>query len=173
MKLLRKFIYLLSISYTFCGTMFLSTSIDEFSEGEGFIAEYISKETYSLGYYDTVWEKRKVKNSIGLGIDAMANKNFNIIAFYSMFNYKFSKTFFSTIYVGLDFYNHEYKLNNEHLYAPDSKGGSMYGLGFTYILNDKFPLSLNYKIYNASEVQSDNWMDLVYERTSFSLGYKF
>ena len=85
-----------------------------------------------------------------------------------MLNYNFSKSFFSSLYLGIDFFNHEYDLVNNAVYLPDSKGGSMYGLGFTYILSKRFPITFNYKIYNASEVQSDVWIDLLYEISSLS-----
>jgi len=174
MRLLKKFIYtLIFASCSFGGTVFLSHSLDDVSNYEGFLDEEYVVGIYSLGYYDTIWEKRKVKYNINLGLELLGNYSFNFIGFYSMLNYNFSKSFFSSLYLGIDFFNHEYDLVNNAVYLPDSKGGSMYGLGFTYILSKRFPITFNYKIYNASEVQSDVWIDLLYEISSLSLGYKF
>jgi len=172
MKVFRKIICLLYlVSISLCGTFYISSSFAD--NAEGFIPEDLVSDSFSLGYHQTVWEKRKTNYNINLGFDYTANNNLSFISFYTMFNYKFSKSIYSSILLGIDFFDHEYSLNNNEIYHPDSKGGSMYGLRMSYIFKKKFPVSLEYKVYNASEAQSDEWVDLVYEKVSFSLGYKF
>ena len=49
----------------------------------------------------------------------------------------------------------------------------MYGLSISYLLTKNLPVSLDYKVFNASEAQSDEWIDLTYEKLAVNLGYKF
>ncbi len=184
MSLFIKVMFLFVFSeISYSGTIYLSKSIDELSSSK-IDYELFSDETkglnfssHTIGYYDTVWEKRKIKYNINLGLEFLHAKqsrgDFNFVSFFTMFNYNFSKKFYSTVYAGIDFFNHDFILNNEEVYKPDAKGGPMYGLGFSYILNKKFPVSLNYKIYTSSIVQNDYWVDEYYRRASFSVGYKF
>ena len=180
MNFLVKSIFLLMFSnFLISGTFYLSESIDNISATKS-VNQYgenkvngVNFTTRSLGYYDTVWKKRKVKYNVNLGLEYVHNRNFNLIAFFTMINYDFTKNLFSSLYLGIDFYNHDFQNINEEIYHPDSKGGGMYGLGLTYILNKKFPVSLNYKIYNYSSVSQDVWTDTEYKRASLSFGYKF
>ena len=83
MRLLKKFIYtLIFASCSFGGTVFLSHSLDDVSNYEGFLDEEYVVGIYSLGYYDTIWEKRKVKYNINLGLELLGNYSFNFIGFY-------------------------------------------------------------------------------------------
>ena len=174
MNVIKKIICLVFLfSISLCGTIYISSSLDGASEQEGFMSEDFINSTLSLGYYDTVWEKRKTSYSINLGLDITANDNFNFISFYSMFNYKFSKSFSSSVILGIDFFDHEYILNNNEIYHPDAKGGAMYGLSLSYLLTKSLPVSLDYKVFNASEAQSDQWVDLIYEKVAVNLGYEF
>ena len=174
MKVFKKFICLSFIfSFSICRTFYISSSLDGPSNNEGFISNDLVTGSYSIGYHQTVWEKRKSNYNVNLGLDYTANDNLSFVSFYTMFNYKFSKSIFSSIILGIDFYDHEYILNNNEIYHPDSKGGSMYGLSISYIFKKNFPISLDYKVLNASEAQSDEWIDLKYEKASISLGYKF
>jgi len=174
MNVIKKIICLVFLfSVSLCGTIYISSSLDGASKQEGFISEDLINSTFSLGYFDTVWEKRKTNYSINLGLDLTANDNFNFISFYTMFNYKFSKSIFSSVILGIDFFDHEYTLNNNEVYHPDAKGGSMYGLSVSYLLTKNLPMSLDYKVFNASEAQSDAWIDLIYEKLAINIGYKF
>lgn len=207
MSLLFKVLFLFMCSeFLYPGTVYLSKSIDEVSlfkvkDQDEIVENDVSFTSHSLGYYDTVWEKRKVDYTINLGLEFLHAKvqhscqdgsnedlddgslsdveddcqrgAFNIITFYSMFNYKFNKSIFSTLYVGIDFYNQDWDESNNQIYLPETKGGPMYGIGFTYILNKKFPLSLDYKVYTFSNVSNDYWKENEYKRAGISLGYKF
>ena len=184
MSLLFKVLFLFICSeFLYPGTVYLSKSIDELSStqiGSGDLAvqtDGLEFSSHTLGYYDTVWEKRKIKNYISLGVEFLHSKSsrgdFNLVTFYSMFNYKHSKKIISTLYVGIDFFNNDFILNNQEIYKPDAKGGPMYGLGLAYMFNKKFPLSMTYKVYTFSVVDNDSWIDESYSRASISLGYKF
>ena len=105
------------------GTIYLSKSIDELSAtriGSGVSAVQVDGlefSSHTIGYYDTVWEKRKVKNNINLGLEFLHCKesrgDFNFVTFYVMFNYKHTKKITSTIYTGIDFFNHDFTLNKD------------------------------------------------------------
>ena len=130
-------------------------------------------ETYALGYYHPVWKKRKILYNVNLGFEYMQNDNFNFLSFYTMLNYEPFKELTASFLAGLNFYNHENEYLNDQNYHPDSKGGQIYGLAVTYNANNKFPISIDYKVYTFSEVQSDIWYDFEYSRCGISLGYKF
>ena len=49
----------------------------------------------------------------------------------------------------------------------------MYGVGCTYIINKKIPISFTYKVYTSSIVDNDYWIDESYKRAGISAGYKF
>ena len=184
MSLLFKIMFLFMFSeILYPGTFYISKSIDELSS-KRIDAEMSLNETkgldfssHTFGYYDTVWEKRKIKYNVNLGVEFLHCKelrgDFNFVTFYTMLNYNFTKKITSTIYAGIDFFNHDFILNNEEIYKPDAKGGPMYGVGCTYIINKKIPVSFTYKVYTSSIVDNDFWIDESYKRAGISAGYKF
>ena len=181
-----KKIILTSLFFNFLlsGTIFLSRSLDSISRfskesnqvelsGNGSELGGLFSETNAIGYYHNVWEKRKVKYNVNLGFEYMQNDNFNFLSFYTMINYLPIKQITTSFLVGLNFYDHDNEYSNTQDYFPDSKGGQIYGLVFTYNVTNKIPLSIDYKVYTFSEVQDDIWFDFEYSRCGISLGYKF
>ena len=85
MNVIQKIICLVFLSsVSVCGTIYVSSSLDGASKQEGFMSEDLINSTFSLGYFDTVWEKRKTNYNINLGVDLTANDNFNLISFLSI-----------------------------------------------------------------------------------------
>ena len=188
-KFTKKIIFtLLFLNFLFSGTIYLSKGLDSISNvsiessgvtpviefsGDGNDLGGFFSETYALGYYHPVWKKRKILYNVNLGFEYMQNDNFNFLSFYTMLNYEPFKELTASFLAGLNFYNHENEYLNDQNYHPDSKGGQIYGLAVTYNANNKFPISIDYKVYTFSEVQSDIWYDFEYSRCGISLGYKF
>ena len=189
MKLVKNIIFLsLFLNFLISGTVYITKSLDPSSSfsvkskgvtpviklsGSGNDFGGFFSETYSLGYFQSVWKKKKIKYNVNLGFEYMQNDNFNFLSVYTMLNYGPSQQFTISFLVGLNFYNHENDYFNIQEYYPDSKGGHMYGLSLIYNTNNKFPIALDYKVYTFSEVQSDIWYDFEYLRCAISLGYKF
>ena len=177
------------INLSIAGTIFLSKSFDSSSrytvknpwgnysfkanyDCYGECEPYFGK-TYSIGYNHIVWKEKKKKYNVGLGLEYLKNDNFNLKALYIMLNYEPLKKMKASLFFGVDFFNakDDPSLNNEHDYYPNTKGGGIYGLSFSYNLNKKLPISFDYKVYTFSIVNQDIWRDVEFSRVSLNLGY--
>ena len=184
-NIIKKIIFtILVTNFLFSGTLYLSRSLDSISNitvkypnfkqtGDGNDFNGFFSETNAIGYYQPVWEKRKINYNVNLGFEYLQNNKFNFVSFYSMFSYKPVKEFTASLLAGLNFYDHDAEFSNIQDYYPDSKGGQVYGLILSYNAGSKFSLSLEYKIYTFSQVTFDVWADVEYSRNGISLGYKF
>ena len=114
-----------------------------------------------------------------IGEVASADIDVSFLNIYVLARYKINKIISIWSTVGLGFYEPEEvsddndDSNFEEEFLPNSKGGYTYGIGFTYYLNKGWPLSIHHKVYNASEVHSNEWMDITFYRSSFQIGYEF
>ena len=173
------YIYIL-LSFLYPGTLFFSKTLDSVETNtDTYIIDYQIKNTYSFGYEHAIWQKRKIKYDVFAGGELLTNSDVKFLNVYVLARYKINKLISIWSTIGLGFYDPKKvsddngDSNFEEEFLPNSKGGYTYGLGFTYYLNKGWPLSIHHKVYNASEVHSNEWMDITFSRSSFQIGYEF
>ena len=162
-------------SFSLSSSIFISKSIDTSVIYDDTELENIKliENTYSIGYNLEVWKKKKVKYGVELGFDIIGNENVKFLSIHTIGKYELSKKVFIWGLLGIDFFDHDFIYNNIQEYLPDKKGGETFGIGITYLINKKIPLSIKYQIINFSEVNEDQWRDARIARTSIQLGYNF
>ena len=176
------YIYIL-FSLLFPGTLYFSKTLDSVgTDTDTDIIDFEIKNTYSFGYEHPLWQKRKVKYDVYGGGEILTNSDMHYLNVYVLARYNFNKLISVWSSIGLGFYEPKDVADNsddsddsefENNFLPNSKGGYTYGIGITYNLTKKFPISLHKKYYTASEVRDDEWLDITYARFSLQLGYVF
>jgi len=173
------YIYIL-FSFLYTGTLYFSKTLDSVgTETDTDIINFEIKNTYSFGYEHPLWQKRKVKYDVYGGGEILTNSDMSYLNVYVLARYNFNKVISVWSSMGLGFYepkdidenSNSSEFENEFL--PNSKGGYTYGIGMTYYLTKKFPISIHKKYYTASEVRNDEWLDITYARFSLQIGYAF
>ena len=185
--MINKLYIILFLSAVFPGTLYFSQSNSDASEYIMYdLAESSTdikiEETFSIGYHHNVWKKRRVRYGAELGFEIFANDDVKFLAIYSMGTYRLNnKKFHLYATLGLDFYDHEYSQinpnqNNPNFndeFIPNTKGGYVYGVGFSYLITKHIPIAFDYKVLEAQEVHSSVWKKIHYGRAAIQLGYKF
>ena len=171
------------LSLSFSGTIYLSKSLDGASDTKTEI-NIKFEGSYSIGYHHSVWAKKRSKFGVDLGFELFQDSaDIKFLSFYSMGKYKINKKIYLYGIVGMNFYEHDYKqtspsnfTNDPNVYnrfSPNTKGGYTYGLGITYMITKKVPISVDYESLEASEIHNNIWKNIDYNRCSIQLGYKF